>query len=285
MAESDEEDHARGARVEVAIHYAQKGDLAQAYGIAAGLPLAEREALIQIIAAVSRSDNETHYEARQDSEGTDPARPRSRGRQITVAPEETGSAVTPVPAQLPERVERVERVESNVPELRQEQLPEPPTPSLPLLPQVPQQSVVVPRPVSAPYPVPYPARPADLSQPPSRRGLTGRVGAMAVWGLFKGAVPVVIDEATGLTDQEQRVRDEYSHRAALALLLGFAVMLAYLLWRVTGPLRSHPIGSAVSILGYEASIALIVLCVWAGLRLIRRWAVNQYWDRSRKTYK
>jgi hypothetical protein len=277
MTQSDEEDHARGARVEVAIHYAQKGDLAQAYGIAAGLPLAEREALIQIIAAVSRSDSETHYEARQDGEGTSPTKPHNRGRQITVAPEEAGSAVTPAPAQLPERVERVE---SNTPELRQEQLPEPPPPPPPL-PQVPQQAVVVPRPVSALYPV----RPAGWSQPPGRRGLTGRIGAMAVWGLFKGAVPVVIDEETGLTDQEQRVRDEYGHRAALALLLGFAVMLAYLLWRVTTPLRGHPIGSAVSILGYEASIALIVLCVWAGLKLIRRWAVNQYWDRSRKMYK
>jgi hypothetical protein len=269
MADIDDEDHARGARVEVAIHYAQKGDLAQAYGIAAGLPLAEREALIQIIAAVARSNDDSGQEAQREG----PGRPGDRGRRIIVAPGETGSAVTPAQGQLPERVE------PNPPERHREHLPDPPTAAAPESFPESVESVLAPRPGAG-----LPA-PAPWGNPRSHRGPAGRIGAMAVWGLFKGAAPVVIDEQTGLTDQEQRVRAEYGHRATVSLMLGAVVMLGYLLWRATGPLRGRPIGSAVSILGTEASIAVLVVCAWAGLRLVRHWAVNQYWDRTRTSYR
>jgi hypothetical protein len=112
------------------------------------------------------------------------------------------------------------------------------------------------------------------------RTLIDRLGQMVVWGLFKGAEPAIVDEETGLTDQEQQVIDEYGHRAAVSLVLGAVVMLAYLLWTVTGPWRGASIGSAYHILGTEISIALLTIFLWSVLLLVRRWAVSQYWHRS-----
>jgi hypothetical protein len=49
----DEEDHARGARVEIAIRAAQSGDLATAAGILAGMSGEERDAIAPLIAAAA----------------------------------------------------------------------------------------------------------------------------------------------------------------------------------------------------------------------------------------
>jgi hypothetical protein len=49
----DEEDHARGARVEIAIRAAQSGDLATAAGILAGMSAEERTAVTPLITAAA----------------------------------------------------------------------------------------------------------------------------------------------------------------------------------------------------------------------------------------
>ncbi len=53
MSRIDEEDHARGARVEIAIRAAQTGDLATAAGILAGMSAEERAAIAPLIAAAA----------------------------------------------------------------------------------------------------------------------------------------------------------------------------------------------------------------------------------------
>src|SRR5438270_886776 len=53
MSRIDEEDHARGARVEIAIRAAQSGDLATAAGILAGMSSEERDAIAPLIAAAA----------------------------------------------------------------------------------------------------------------------------------------------------------------------------------------------------------------------------------------
>ena len=50
----NEEDHARGARVEIAIRAAQKGDHALAAGILAGMSAEERDAVGPLVAAAAR---------------------------------------------------------------------------------------------------------------------------------------------------------------------------------------------------------------------------------------
>ncbi len=55
MSRIDEEDHARGARVEIAIRAAQSGDLATAAGILAGMSGEERDAIAPLIAAAAGS--------------------------------------------------------------------------------------------------------------------------------------------------------------------------------------------------------------------------------------
>jgi hypothetical protein len=55
----DEEDHARGARVEIAIRAAQSGDLATAAGILAGMSGEERDAIAPLIAAAAGSPTPT----------------------------------------------------------------------------------------------------------------------------------------------------------------------------------------------------------------------------------
>ena len=59
MSRIDEEDHARGARVEIAIRAAQSGDLATAAGILAGMSGEERDAIAPLIAAAAGSSTTT----------------------------------------------------------------------------------------------------------------------------------------------------------------------------------------------------------------------------------
>jgi hypothetical protein len=49
----DDEDHARGARVEIAIRAAQSGDLATAAGILAGMSAEERAAITPLVTAAA----------------------------------------------------------------------------------------------------------------------------------------------------------------------------------------------------------------------------------------
>lgn len=59
MSRIDEEDHARGARVEIAIRAAQSRDLATAAGILAGMSGEERDAIAPLIAAAAGSPTTT----------------------------------------------------------------------------------------------------------------------------------------------------------------------------------------------------------------------------------
>ena len=59
MSRIDEEDHARGARVEIAIRAAQSGDLATAAGILAGMSGEERNAIAPLIAAAAGNPTTT----------------------------------------------------------------------------------------------------------------------------------------------------------------------------------------------------------------------------------
>lgn len=60
MSRIDEEDHARGARVEIAIRAAQSGDLATAAGILAGMSPEERTAIAPLIAAATGGTDTAH---------------------------------------------------------------------------------------------------------------------------------------------------------------------------------------------------------------------------------
>lgn len=54
MTSIDQEDHARGARVEIALLAAQRGELATAAGILAGMSSEERQTFGPLIAAALR---------------------------------------------------------------------------------------------------------------------------------------------------------------------------------------------------------------------------------------
>jgi hypothetical protein len=211
MANLDDEDPTRGARVELALHYARKGDAAEALGIVAGLSRDLRDALLPIVKALLIS-SEVGFG------GT--ARCGHCGRPVSQSPLNQGP-------------------------LKEHAAP--------------------------------PPDPLYFAQETARRSPDQRVVLP-----FPDVRPHLETRSQPQPQAQARVSAEKSRRADLSLALGLVAMSAYLLWRLTGPLRATRIGSVSLLLGTETSIALMTGSVWLVLMATRSWGVNQYWSPPRE---